>query len=341
MSETIFYNALSITLESDYRKLTKLRERHKTWEAAWNNFAGKGDTDPEKAWARLESSGAKLILDDDPLYPRELKEIAQPPLGIYYIGNLPKKDDIMLAVVGTRKATNDGKNIAKNFAKALGAKAITIVSGLALGIDAEAHLGCLEAGGKTIAVLGCGLDRFYPSTNERLAKKILERGGAIISEYPIGSPPLPYRFLERNRIVSGIARGTLVVEAPKESGALVTARHALDQNRDVFVIPGPISHPNYIGSNQLIRRGGELITRPEEILEAWGMDSGEKTLLDRKFDSEAERTIFEILSKETKPLGSSEISQRTKIGIGELNGTLTMMLLKEMIEENGIGYTIK
>jgi len=341
MDEVFFYNALAAALENDYRKLEKFKSAHGTWRAAWESLADKKGVDPETEWRRLSGLGIKLVLKDNDLYPRRLGEISQPPFGIYVLGTLPETE-LSLAIVGTRKATSDGKNIARQFAGVLTEKRILIVSGLALGIDAAAHEGCLDAGGKTIAVLGSGVDNFYPRTNERLAKNILKSGGSVISEYSPGSPPLPHRFLERNRIVSGLSRGTLVIEAPKESGALVTARHALDQNRDVFVIPGPISHPNYMGSNQLIRRGAELITGPEEILEAWEISGEAKTPAAGKFDSEAERIIFEILSRETKPLGANEIAATAKLGISETNGALTMMILKNTIgEEGGGGYIIK
>ena len=181
-----------------------------------------------------------------------------------------------IAIVGTRRATPEGKIIAKRFARELTSYGIPIASGLAFGIDAAAHEECVATGGATIAVLAGGLDAIYPGSNAALAQKILARHGCIISEYPLGSPPLPYRFLERNRIISGISRGTLVVEAPENSGSLATARYALEANREVFVVPGSTLHPNFKGSHRLIRQGAELVTTPEEIFEAYGITREEK-----------------------------------------------------------------
>lgn len=342
MTEAIFYNALSILTESDYRKLERLKNQSGTWGKAWTNFpsAEKNRLDPETEWQKLDKPGVRLILQNEAEYPKLLKEIPQPPFGIYILGNLPSKEKIPLAIVGTRKATSDGKELTRKFSGEIAKRGFAIISGLALGIDAAAHEGCLEAKGLTVAVLGSGLDRFYPSTNERLAKKILESGGAIISEYPLSSPPLPYRFLERNRIVSGLSRGALVIEAPRESGALVTARYALDQNRDVFVIPGPISHPNYIGSNQLIRQGAALVTRSEEILEAFGIEAASEKSTAHNFETPEEKFIFETLVKLSSPATVDKIIEMTKLNAIVVNQTLTVLTIKNIVKETMGGYIV-
>lgn len=341
MHEAIFYNALNVALQSDYRKLARLSVAHKTWQAAWENFSDKKGIDAEKEWSKVSRLGAKLIMRDDPVYPPLLKEIVNPPFGIYAIGSIPEEWTITLAIVGTRKATPEGKITAKNFAEKVAERGLLVVSGLAFGIDAAAHEGAITGGGKTIAVLGNGLDVFYPRTNEKLAKRILTSGGAIVSEYPPGSPPLQHHFLERNRIISGISRGVLVVEAPERSGSLVTACLALEQNRDVFVVPGPINHPNYRGSNQLIRQGAELVTKPEEILESFGIAFEIKTRLDLLLETESEKRIFAALRGSFSPLGVDKICELANIDAVEANRTLTMMILKNLIEEVGGGYTIK
>ena len=340
MNEAIFYNALNVFLESDYRKLKKLRERYKSWYEAWMGAAEK-NLDPDKEWEKISKLGAKLVMLDDHAYPRPLKEITDPPFGIYVLGRFPEEWTMALAIVGTRKTTFEGKAAAKNFAEKAAEAGLIVISGLALGIDAAAHEGCLNAGGKTVAVLGSGIDVFYPRTNEKLAKKILEKGGAIISEYPPGSPPLPYRFLERNRIVSGLSRGALIIEAPERSGSLVTARLALEQNRDVFVVPGPINHPNYRGSNQLIRQGAELVTKPEEILEAFGIISETKPAHAALLETDEEKRIFAALKGTSSPASVDKICELTDIGAVEANRALTMMILKDLIVEAGGGYIIK
>ncbi len=338
MTEAAFYNSINIFLESDRRKLKKLKDQYKTWQSAWKSL--NSDQDVEKEWKKLSSVDAELILLEDKKYPGLLKEIADPPFGIYVVGSMPDNLDSALAIVGTRKATTEGKSIAKNFSNVLTQFGLPIISGLALGIDAAAHEGCLDAHGKTVAVLANGIGHIYPRTNERLAQKIIDNGGAIISEYPVGSPPLPYRFLERNRIVAGLSRGILVVEAPERSGSLVTARLALEQNREVFVIPGPIAHPNYKFSNQLIRKGAELVTKPEEILESFGIEMETKEQ-QNIFETDEEKIIFAAIEGSSSPLSVDKIQESTNLGTSAINRTLTVMILKNLVSETNNGYTIK
>lgn len=200
-------------------------------------------------------------------YPKILKETNNPPEKLYCLGKMPKNEDMTVSIVGTRKATIEGLKTAKEIAKGLAEKGIVIVSGLALGIDSAAHEGALEANGKTLAVLGSGLNFIYPKQNKGLAKKIIDSGGGLLSEYKPDSPPEPQQFLERNRIIAGISIATVVVEAPIRSGALVTAKFATYAGREVFVIPGPIQNQNYQGSHMFIREGARLVTSAKEILE--------------------------------------------------------------------------
>jgi len=342
MQEKVFYNALNVLLRSDYQKLRKLKERHATWRASWENCLAEGGNapNPEEEWGRLEKIGIRLFLDEDPEYPSLLKEIPWAPFGIYSLGSFSEPTASFIAIVGTRKATPVGKDVAREFSKELAQAGCVVVSGLALGIDAAAHEGCLAAGGKTIAVLANGLDYFYPRSNENLAKKIIEKNGALVSEYPLGSPTLPYRFLERNRIVSGLSRGVLVVEAPKQSGALVTARFATEQNREVFVIPGPITHPNFFGSNQLIRSGAQLVTDPKEILDTLGIDSPIK---DGAADDNAtpeEKIVIGVLRKSLKPVSVDKIIEDTNLKAQTVNQILGFLLMRNAVKEDGEGYIL-
>lgn len=228
------------------------------------------------------------INQKDPAYPRLLKEIPNPPENLYLLGNLPEKDTQKIAIVGTRKATAEGKKLAKEIAKKLAERGIIIVSGLAMGIDTAAHEGaiaaCLPDGsqGKTIAVLANGLNSVYPAQNENLAKKILESDGALISEYPPETPSFPNQFLERNRIISGLSVATIIIEAPERSGSLATANWAAQQGREVFVFPGPANHSNFRGSHKLIRDGARLVASLEDILEDLGLENPKSEILNPK-----------------------------------------------------------
>lgn len=342
MDEGPYYHSLNIVLEGDRRKLSNLKSQHGSWQAAWQNSCRdkKSSTNPEKEWRKLIAFGVKLILNEETDYPALLKEIPDPPLALYVKGTLPRDGDPTIAIVGTRKATSDGLDIAKKFSGELTESGFKVVSGLALGIDAAAHRGCLEAGGQTVAVLGNGLASFYPRSNENLAKKILAQSGAVVSEYPPTAPVLPYRFLERNRIVSGLSRGTLIIEAPEESGSLVTARLAAEQNREVFVLPGSISHPNFAGSNQLIRGGAMLVANAQEILEAFGFGDENKSTAGKKFESEAERTVFKTLKGLATPASVDKIVEMTNLKTPDVLRALTFLALKNIVKETNGEYTL-
>lgn len=206
-----------------------------------------------------------MTLEDED-YPRSLKEIYDPPLCLYVKGALLPSDIVSLAIVGSRRASYYGLSCAQNFAYSLAGAGITIVSGLARGIDTQAHKGVLKAKGRTIAVLGSGLNRVYPAENKDLAEKIAERG-AVISEFPLNTEPLARNFPRRNRLISGLSLGTIVVEAAKNSGALITADFALEQGKDVFAIPGSVTSATSFGTNQLIKQGAKLVDSIEDIIE--------------------------------------------------------------------------
>ncbi len=207
------------------------------------------------------------ILLEDKNYPRLLKEIYDPPAQLYCLGELKNEEKFPLAVVGTRKISLYGKKITEYFVNALAQSGLTIVSGLALGVDGLAHQIALENRARTIAVLGSGLDIIYPPAHKKLAKKIIDSHGALLSEYPLKTHPSRLSFPARDRIIAGLSLGVLVIEAPIKSGALITARFALEQGREVFAIPGGIYNENSQGCNLLIKMGAKPVTRPEEILE--------------------------------------------------------------------------
>jgi DNA processing protein len=218
----------------------------------------------------LRGEGNELIAWDDPNYPRTLLTIADPPPVLFFRGDPALLNRPSLAIVGSRNATAQGREAAEAFATALSAAGLTIVSGLALGIDAAAHRGGLEADGRSLAVVGTGIDRVYPAANRDLAHRLAEEGG-IVSEFALGTPPLPGNFPRRNRLISGLARGVLVVEATLASGSLITARFAAEQGRDVFAIPGSIHSPFSKGSHRLIRDGAKLVETAQDVLEEWAM----------------------------------------------------------------------
>lgn len=289
----------------------------------------------------------------DPSYPALLKEIAEPPKEIFFIGVLPKNNEHLVAIVGTRKATSDGKLLTKQIARELTQRNISVVSGLALGIDASAHEGAVSADGKTIAVLANGLDSIYPRQNEHLAEKIIDRGGCIISEYPEGTLPFPNQFLERNRIISGLCLATVVIEAPERSGAIATARNAIEQGREVFVFPGPSSHPNYKGSHALIRNGARLITSVEDIFDDLGeiittakqdAEIIEMTSTKKIGDATNDKTemlIISALASNKKALSVDNLIELTTLEPRVVHQYLTMLLVKGIVEESGNLYTIK
>lgn len=207
-----------------------------------------------------------IILWDDPFYPPLLKEMTNPPPILFIKGDPKILSEPQIAIVGSRNPTLMGKETAQEFAAELVKAGLNITSGLALGIDGAAHEGTLAAEGKTIAVMGCGLEQIYPKRHQKLAAEIIDKGGAIISEFPIGTPALPENFPQRNRIVSGLSVGTLVIEATLRSGSLITAKFAAEQGREVFAIPGSIHNPLSKGCHALIKQGAKLVENIEDIL---------------------------------------------------------------------------
>lgn len=286
--------------------------------------------------SRAESLITRKIALQDKEYPAILKEIHDPPKELYINGEIINQDKVAVAIVGTRKFTQYGKQVAYDISGSLAKLGITIVSGLARGIDTFAHEAALESGGRTIAVLGSGLDResFFPSSNWSLSEKIAKQG-AIITEYPSGTRGTNFTFPQRNRIVSGLSLGVVVIEAPEKSGALITASLALEQNREVFAIPGNIYERNSQGTNKLIKMGAKLTTNIEDILEELNLThllSAEKKI-NYKPENKEEEIVLSLLS--VKPVHIDEIIKQSKMPASSINSTLMILELKKVIKNLG------
>lgn len=324
------YNALNILAGGDYQKLKNLLEKYHSWQKIWENT--NSNLNPEKEWQKLEEEGVKLILKEEAGFPPLLKEISWPPFGIYIKGKFPLPEEKIIAVVGTRKATDTGKNFAQKLAQELCENSLIVASGLAMGIDESAHQGAVKAGGKTVAVLPVGLDKIYPRQNINLAKKILDCGGALISEYPFDMPSYPANFIQRNRLVSGLSIAAVIVEAPEKSGALSTARFALEQNREIFVAPGPINHPNYKGSHRLIREGARLIASADDIFQDLGLELKNKKPNPEENMSQEEKMVLETIKEIGWPSSIDKIAEKTKIEIPRINQLITFLTIKGLIK---------
>lgn len=300
------------------------------------------EIDPDIEMEKLLKENIKVITIKDESYPKILKEIYNPPALLYVRGQITPSDDLALGVVGTRKVSDYGKIVTPDIINDLSNNNITIISGLALGVDAMAHFYALKNSGRTIAVLGSGIDEksIYPYANKILAQKIIENG-ALISEYPIGTMPLKPNFPARNRIISGLSRGTLVIEAPESSGALITAKFSLEQNREVFAIPGNITSQNSIGPNNLIRMGAKLVTSAQDILDELNLNLATEFAKSKKIvpDSKEEESILKYVSKE--PIHIDKLIAKTKLTASTLSSCLTLMEMKGKVRNlGGMMYVI-
>lgn len=278
------------------------------------------------------------ITDSD--YPDKLRNIPDPPPYFYYSGQLNVLDNPGLAVVGSRKPSDYGRRVTRNIIGELAASGITIVSGLAYGIDSIAHEAALKSGGKTVAVFGNSLEIIYPAGNRRLADEIKSRG-CLISEFPRGTKPEPYNFPVRNRIISGLCEGVLVVEAQERSGALITANHALEQGRDVLAIPGNIDNKLSDGPNKLLRQGAIPVSSAQDVFDnfRWHKPSGEKKPLYKKPSlSGEEKIIFEHLS--VKPVHLDELIRKAGLGPGKTAEVLLNLELKGFIIRKPGNYLV-
>lgn len=294
---------------------------------------------PEEEWEKLEKEKIKIISFTDAVYPKLLKEIPNPPYIIYVKGANPSFDwnnSPMLAIVGSRKFTQYGKQVAENIARDLARAGITVVSGMAIGIDAFAHRGALDAGGKTIAVLGSGLEDnlIGPKANYNLSREIIENG-ALISDYPLDTPASEGTFPARNRLMAGMTLGTLVIEAARDSGSLITAGLALEFNREVFAVPGPIFSPQSEGTNNLIKSGAKLAASAKDILEELKIEERKTAEAVKKIipASKEEEKILKILSHE--PIHIDNIIRQAKLETNMASSALSIMEMKGMVKNIG------
>ncbi len=290
--------------------------------------------DLEFSWDAICKKDIHILtwLDED--YPKRLLEIDHPPPVIYYKGQLLPNDEWAVSIVGTRRVTVYGRQITKDTAFYLAGNGITIVSGLARGVDAIAHQAAIEAGGRTIAVLGSGVDMIYPPEHKKLAETIIQHG-AIISDYPPGTAPEGSNFPPRNRIIAGLSRATIVIEAGEKSGALITAKFSVEQGRDVFAVPGSILSPMSKGTNNLIQNGATPLINPKDVLETLNYSQ----IVDHQAarvvlsDDPLEMKIIKALSFE--PTHVDELCARLDLPVGEVTARLTMMELKGMVQRTG------
>jgi DNA processing protein len=281
---------------------------------------------------RLEKQGTEVYTYHDNEYPGRLKEIYDYPPVIYVKGSLLPQDDQCLAVVGTRQATAYGRQVTEELVEDLVKNKITIVSGLARGIDTIAHRTALQSGGRTIAIFACGVDTVYPSENTALAARIVENG-ALISEYPLGAKPRPDNFPRRNRIMSGMSPGVLVVEASETSGAVITAHMASEQNREVFAVPGSILNPMSRGTNSLIQEGAKLVRNCEDILQELNINTSAKQLAlpDTSMVSEDEAALLKQLGSE--PTHIDVLCRQSGLPVATVSSNLAIMELKGLVKQ--------
>ena len=303
-------------------------------------LTARSSLDLDREVERIAGIGAHVLTWESADYPQLLREIPAPPPVLYVKGRIAEEDAWAVAIVGTRRSTAYGRQVTRVLATALARSGITVVSGMARGIDAEAHRAALESGGHTIAVLGCGIDHIYPPEHRNLASQIASHG-ALVSDYPAGTPPEGSNFPPRNRIISGLSLGTLVTEAGRRSGALITANFAAEQGRDVFAVPGSILSSASAGTNALIQDGAKVTLRPEDVLEELNLTMVTEHTEARQVltASESEATLLELLSHE--PTHVDELGQRLGMPISYVTSALTMMELKGMVRQvGGMKYVV-
>jgi DNA processing protein len=333
-------------------RMKNLLDYYGNLEIAWNAPAGgliaaglparvvenfiqvRSSVDLEKVLEKIFSQGVKVYTWEDEIYPKRLKEIAQPPPVLFVKGSINVEDDWAVSVVGTRRVTAYGRQIATEIARFLAENGVTVVSGLARGVDAIAHQTAIQAGGRTIAVLGSGVDVIYPPEHRKLAEEISSQG-AVISDYAMGTQPESTNFPPRNRIIAGLSLATIVVEAGEKSGALITAKFAADQGREVFAVPGSILTPQSEGTNRLIEEGARPLLRMKEILEVLKLENIPEKQLNRKTISASaeEKKLLQYLDQEPKYI--DEICNLTGLPIQTISATLTMMELKGLVTHLG------
>jgi DNA processing protein len=305
-----------------------------------NLLKTRSEIDLARELDRLQALGVQVLTWESPDYPRLLLETHAPPPVLYVKGELREHDAWAVAIVGTRRASTYGREVTRRLAGALARNGITVVSGMARGIDGVAHRAALEAGGRTIAVFGCGIDHIYPPEHRKLAQQIAAHG-ALVSDYPLGTRPEGRNFPPRNRIISGLSLGVLVTNAGKTSGALITADFAAEQGRDVFAVPGSILTQGSVGPNHLIKDGAKLVLEAEDVLEELNLTMVAEQRQARQVlpEDETEAALIKHLSAD--PMHVDDLQQETDLTISQVTSTLAMMELKGMVRQvGGMKYVV-
>ena len=331
----------------------QLLKRFSTLQNAWESsktdlqFAGisekladqivyfRSKTNPQELTESILARNIKICIRKETEYPHLLKEIDNPPSVLYYVGKLPEQSMKLMAIVGTRRMTSYGQNVAEELGRFLSNNGIGVVSGLARGIDGAAQGAVVASGGKTYAVLGCGVDHIYPPEHRNLAKMIV-RDGAVISEYAPGTHPDRTNFPQRNRIISGMSSGVIIVEAGEKSGSLITARFAAEQGREVFVVPGNVTAIQSRGANRLIRDGARPFYEKNELLEfleTWQAQEPQKMNkpLQQAFSTPEEKIILSLITDE--PLHIDEIVRKSGLPLSKVSSSIVLLELKSMVLE--------
>ena len=355
-----YWNALALFGKFGSQRFKKMLRRFSSPEEAFKASAGqlircgledklveefavwREKIQPEREWAKLAAEGMTIITLKDAAYPKLLREIHNPPALLYVKGKLTAEDEFAVGVVGTRKISPYGRQVTPEIVRDLANSRLTVVSGLALGTDTLAHREALKCGGRTLAVLGSGINQqsVYPPANRGLAADIVKSGGALISENPFGTPPLKQNFPHRNRLIAGLSLGVLVVEAPAKSGALITAKFALEQNREIFAVPGSIYNPNSIGPNNLIKMGAKPATSAADILDGLSLTQAASFMENKRMipDTREEAILLKYLGRE--PLHIDELKKICELDIAVIGGTLTMMEMKGKVRHLGGMYYV-
>lgn len=309
------------------------------------------EIDPDAEWERLEREEVGAVHLRSPEYPALLREISDPPPVLYYRGTLAALGDRTVAVVGSRAATNYGREMARRISAGLAESGVAVLSGLARGIDGIAHSAALESNGRTVAVMGGGLDRIYPAEHTSMARQIVESGGALVTEYPLGMRPQAEHFPRRNRVISGLSRGVVVVEGDMKSGALLTVRWALDQDREVFAVPGSVLSPKSTGPNWLIQQGARLTTGHEDVLEELNLlavtdahtggqtadEPGQGVDILAREDNEdsADGRILALMTRADGPMHVDDITRNVGLPAPEVSSSLAMLELRGAVRQAG------
>lgn len=343
LEEKIYLNALNIVFKNDFLKIYSSLLKYPSFITAFEEIAknAKDRIDPFKEWEKLQKQNIDFIPYWEEEYPSLLKEIPSPPLGLYLKSEKYQRKDfssffstyLPLAIVGTRKITLYGKRVLEKIIPELVNQNVLVVSGLAYGVDAFSHQLCIKNNGLTMAVLSSGVDQITPRGNYNIGREI-EKNGFLISEYPLSTPSFKQYFPWRNRIISGLSRGTIVIEAPEKSGALITANFALEQNREVFALPGSIFNQSSLGCLRLIQNGAKLIISTNDILEEFDFQSPKTSLLkENKLSllTEKEKEVYNILSSDY-PTDFDQILKQVNFEAKEILTILSELEIKDLIK---------